>query len=103
MTKVTIYISDPEAVVTNGYMKTYCHNTRVLDEDEDPDGMETWIRVGEIEYDEEMYLEQCRKIALSGINKQEKRCQAEYSKDLNELEIRKQSLLALTHEVTTDV
>lgn len=100
MTKVTVYISDPEAVVTNGYMKAYCHNTLVLGEEgADP---ETWIRVGEIEYEEKEYLERCRDIALAGISLQEKRCRAEFSKDLDVIEERKQNLLALPQGVPSD-
>ena len=100
MTKVTVCISDPEALVSNGYMKAYCHNTTVLGEgDLIP---ETWITIGEVEYDEAVYIERCRDLALDALNKQEKRCRAEFSKDLDVIEIRKQNLLSLTHEVPSD-
>jgi hypothetical protein len=97
MTKVTVYISDPESVVTNGMMKEYCHNVRVLAPDEAHPL--SWVPVGEVEYDEANFLEECRALALERLEKASKNLRAEFVKDLDQVETRKQNLLAIAHMV----
>jgi len=90
--KLYLYITNPEDYFDKEFKRfaAYINNQNMPD---------SWIFAGEIEFEPKFNEINLRKIAIDNLDQEIKRVNAESQIHINELETRKQNLLAIEHKL----